>query len=236
MIQTPSIAELAVALAKAQASMQPALTDSENPHFHSRYASLAAVWEACREPLTTHGLSVLQPVQADGAKVTVTTLLVHSSGEWISEALTVTAQTATPQGIGSAITYGRRYGLAAMVGIAPDDDDGNEASTTVERQDEAPRSTVAPFTPAAKLSTPPAGELRVVKAKVAKEGENAKGPWTLYAVKFSDGREATTFSKSLFKAAEEACHSGVGVTVAIDGKNLTTIEPVYQVNPDEVPF
>jgi hypothetical protein len=67
-------------------------------------------------------------VSADGARVTVTTILAHSSGEFISEALTMTAAQNTPQGVGSTITYGRRYGLASMVGIAPEDDDGNAAS------------------------------------------------------------------------------------------------------------
>jgi hypothetical protein len=119
---------LAAALAKAQGEMAGAQKDSVNPHFRARYASLAAVWDACREPLSKNALSVLQPVRADGARVTVTTILAHDSGEWISEELTVTAQSPTPQGVGSAITYGRRYGLSAMVGIAPDDDDGEDAS------------------------------------------------------------------------------------------------------------
>jgi hypothetical protein len=126
--KSASIAALAAALAKAQGEMEAAAKANVNPHFKSRYADLASVWEACRGPLSKHGLAVLQPVSADGPKVTVTTILAHSSGEWISEALTMTAQQNTPQGVGSAITYGRRYGLSSMVGIAPDDDDGNAAS------------------------------------------------------------------------------------------------------------
>lgn len=125
---SPSIGALASALAKAQGEMEAAAKANINPHFKSRYADLASVWEACRAPLSKHGLAVLQPVRADGPQVTVTTLLAHSSGEWISESLTMTATQNTPQGVGSAITYGRRYGLSAMVGIAPDDDDGNAAS------------------------------------------------------------------------------------------------------------
>lgn len=121
-----SIGKLADALAKAQGEMEGALKDSTNPHFKSKYADLAAVRDACR-PLSKHGLAVLQPTKADGARVTVTTMLVHSSGEWIAEDLTLTAGQATPQAVGSAITYGRRYGLAAMVGIAPEDDDGEAA-------------------------------------------------------------------------------------------------------------
>jgi hypothetical protein len=108
--------------------MEAASKANINPHFKSKYADLASVWDACRVPLSKHGLAVLQPVRADGPSVTVTTILAHSSGEWISESLTMTAQQNTPQAVGSAITYGRRYGLSSMVGIAPDDDDGNAAS------------------------------------------------------------------------------------------------------------
>lgn len=126
--RSESIAALAEALAKAQGEMSAASKDNINPHYKSRYADLASMWEACRGPLSKHGLAVLQPVKADEARVTVTTILAHSSGEWLSEALTVAATQNTAQAVGSAITYGRRYGLAAMVGIAPDDDDGNAAT------------------------------------------------------------------------------------------------------------
>lgn len=133
-----SIAALAAALAKAQGEMEGAAKANVNPHFKSKYADLASVWDACRAPLSKNGLSILQPVKANGASVTVTTILAHSSGEWIEESLTMTAAQNTPQGVGSAITYGRRYGLAAMVGIAPEDDDGNAASGTGQARVEAP--------------------------------------------------------------------------------------------------
>jgi hypothetical protein len=136
--RSASIAALAAALAKAQGEMEGAAKGNLNPHFKSKYADLASVWDACREPLSKHGLAVLQPVSADGPRVTVTTMLVHSSGEWIGEALTMTAQQNTPQGVGSAITYGRRYGLSSMVGIAPEDDDGNAASARAPRVVEEP--------------------------------------------------------------------------------------------------
>lgn len=126
--QSESIAHLAEALAAAQAQMGGAIKGSVNPHFRSRYADLASIWEAIRGPLSAHGLSVLQPVTADGPRVTVTTILLHASGEYLGQALTLTATQDTPQALGSATTYGRRYGLA-MVGIAPEDDDGEAAST-----------------------------------------------------------------------------------------------------------
>jgi hypothetical protein len=131
-----SIAQLAKALASAQGEMEHASKDSTNPHFKSKYADLASIREACK-PLSKVGIAILQPVRATGTAVTVTTMLVHSSGEWIAEDLTMTAGQNTPQAIGSAITYGRRYGLAAMVGIAPEDDDGQAASKPAERETKA---------------------------------------------------------------------------------------------------
>lgn len=128
--RSEEIGKLAEALAKAQAGIRFAVKDATNPHFKSKYADLAAVWEACREPLSTNGLSVAQFPSAEGAKVTLTTVLMHSSGQWISQDLTMTAAQNTPQGIGSAITYARRYALSAVVGIAQDDDDGNAATRT----------------------------------------------------------------------------------------------------------
>jgi hypothetical protein len=122
------IEALAESLCKAQAQIEGAMKDTLNPHFNRKYADLASVWEACRKPLTDNGLSVLQPVRSTGKKVSVTTLLMHKSGQWIDCSLELEAVQNTPQAVGSAITYGRRYGLASMVGIAPEDDDGNAAS------------------------------------------------------------------------------------------------------------
>jgi len=119
--------ELATAIAKAQSEIKGAAKDSANPFFKSKYADLSSVWDACRAPLTKNGLSVIQLASAEGNKVTVETVLLHTSGQLISEALSVTAKEDSPQAVGSAITYARRYGLAAIVGVAPEDDDGEAA-------------------------------------------------------------------------------------------------------------
>lgn len=124
-----NIGKLAEALAKAQGQIKGAAKDSANPFFKSKYADLASVWEACRKPLSDNDLSVVQPTAIiDGATV-VRTLLMHSSGEYIEGILPIQVpDTATAQQVGSAITYARRYALASMVGVAPEDDDGNSAS------------------------------------------------------------------------------------------------------------
>ena len=126
--------ELAGALSKAQAMLRGAVKDSTNPHFKSRYADLASCWDACREALAANGLSVVQLPEGSGNVVEMTTRLMHSSGQWIECSGCFTATKADPQGLGSCITYARRYQLCAIVGISPEDDDGNAASEPVKQQ------------------------------------------------------------------------------------------------------
>jgi hypothetical protein len=85
------------------------------------------VWDACRAPLANAGLSVVQLVSSDATHAIIETILAHSSGEWVSSTLAVPLTKADAQGLGSAITYGRRYALAAIVGVCPADDDGEAA-------------------------------------------------------------------------------------------------------------
>lgn len=125
--KSSSIKELATALSKAQASISAAKKDTENGHFKSKYADLASVWEACRAALTSNGLAVVQTTKPTQEGVTVVTTLLHSSGEWMRGELFIRPVKSDPQGIGSALTYARRYALAAMVGVAPEDDDGEGA-------------------------------------------------------------------------------------------------------------
>lgn len=123
MTMSEQINEIATALAKAQGEMGGAVKDSANPFFKSKYADLASVWDACREPLSKHGLAVLQSPQTDGARVLVETLLTHTSGQWIRDTLAATAKDDSPQAVGSVITYLRRYALQSFAGVAPEDDD-----------------------------------------------------------------------------------------------------------------
>jgi hypothetical protein len=126
--RSESIVELAKALCKTQATVEAVKKDASNPFFKSKYADLASVWASIREALTSNGLSVLQEPASKENRVQITTTLIHSSGEYVRSCLEVVATKADPQGIGSAITYARRYALGAIIGIAPEDDDGNAAS------------------------------------------------------------------------------------------------------------
>lgn len=132
MQKSETIGELAKALALAQAEIEGAKKDSENPFFRSKYADLASVRDACQSALSKQGIAVVQvpatAVMENATVVSVETLMMHSSGEWISGDLGAVPVKDDPQGIGSCITYLRRYALAAFAGVAPEDDDGNAAS------------------------------------------------------------------------------------------------------------
>ncbi len=147
MEHSESLSELAGALAKAQAVMKPALKDSENPFFRSKYADLAAVAEACREALATNQLSVVQGTQkGESADVIhLDTMLLHSSGQWVRSTLTMVPTKKDPQGVGSCITYARRYALSAICGIATEeDDDGNAASGKQSKERQKPSASAPP--------------------------------------------------------------------------------------------
>ncbi len=144
MKQSTELDQIAKALSIAQGQMSNAIKDSDNPFFKSKYADLTSVWDACREPLSKNGLSVTQilDLRETGGLVLHSTLL-HSSGQWITSTMPVTPTKNDPQGMGSAITYCRRFALAALVGVSPEDDDGNHASTpskNIQTQKIAPRS------------------------------------------------------------------------------------------------
>jgi hypothetical protein len=127
MNQSESIAELAHALAKAQANITGALKDSSNPFFKSRYADLASCWDACRKQLSENGLAVIQTIEVGESRPVLVTTLAHSSGEWIKSYCPILTKDDSPQGQGSGITYARRYALAAIVGLAQIDDDAEAA-------------------------------------------------------------------------------------------------------------
>lgn len=127
--QSPELDQLATALAIAQGSIQGAVKDRTNPAFKSSYADLASVWDACRAALSANGLSVSQhPGRLEDGSATVTTILLHKSGQHISSVCAALPRDQSPAAVGSVVTYLRRYALAAAVGVAPEDDDGQAAS------------------------------------------------------------------------------------------------------------
>lgn len=131
--------ELLAALAKAQGQISNAKKDKKNPFFKSSYADLSSVWEACREPLSANGLSVIQTVEGNKEQMFLTTWLGHASGQFIKSRLPMLLTKFDAQSQGSAITYARRYALSAMVGICADeDDDGEKAMVRQKPEVEKP--------------------------------------------------------------------------------------------------
>lgn len=128
MNKSDSISKLSAALTKAQANIGGATKDARNPFFKSAYADLGEVMKACKEPLLEQGLSVLQLVGHDEAGNYLETIILHESGEWMSDKMTlVFAKDRDPQSMGSAITYARRYALQSALFIPAVDDDAEGA-------------------------------------------------------------------------------------------------------------
>ncbi len=143
MNKSDTIVELAKAMSLAQGEMGGAHKGANNPFFKSKYADLGAVIEAVKEPFAKHGLSYVQFPIEDNGRVGVETILMHSSGEWMSNKFTVQLSKQDAQGAGSAITYCRRYGLQAVAGIPSEDDDGNAASPAAKKPDQKAISELA---------------------------------------------------------------------------------------------
>lgn len=136
---------IAAALAAAQSEMGKALKESNNPHFRSKYADLGNVMDACMPALSKNGIALIQPTGEDEGGRYVETVLLHTSGESLRCRVPLIVQKNDMQGYGSAVTYARRYGLMAMAGIAPEDDDGNAAAKAAPpKQSPAPRQQPAP--------------------------------------------------------------------------------------------
>ena len=134
-----NINELAQALAAAQKELNPAQKNAQNPMLRNKYADLQSCIAACREVLPQHGLSYSQIISpADGDRICVDTLLMHESGQWLKSRCVLPSVgnkgVNAAQAAGSAITYARRYGLSAIIGLATDDDDGCAAGPTREQK------------------------------------------------------------------------------------------------------
>jgi hypothetical protein len=184
MKSSESIGLIAPAIVKAAADLGPVVKDATNPAFRNKYATLDAIMEQVRPVLAAHGLAVMQGVlhpETDGGRVVgiaVETRLLHLSGEWMASVVVVPVAKLTALGAGSAISYGRRYGLSAMLGLTAEDDDGNGASTSKRAEPaaaKAPREPEAgkrlhdrvPATPAAAMSLAKAATVELKGTKLA---------------------------------------------------------------------
>ena len=162
--------EIASALVKAQKAFGPALKTSTNPAFRSKYAKLENCIEAVIDALNDNGIMLMQQTRACEDGVIVETTFIHESGEMLSGGiLHVPAAKHDPQGYGSALTYARRYSLQAACGIAPEDDDGNQATASVQQRQAAK--------PVAQQAPQPAPQPKAAPAPAKIEGR--AGEWQL---------------------------------------------------------
>ena len=141
MKQSESIVELAKALAKAQGEMGGAVKGSDNPFFKTKYADLASVIEAIKPAFTANSLSYVQFPISNERGAGVSTRIMHSSGEWLEAEFIIPCKQ-DAHGIGSAITYARRYGLQSATGVPAEDDDGNHATSENTSQSYSPQQAV----------------------------------------------------------------------------------------------
>ncbi len=139
--RSESIAKLAKALATCQKSIPTVKKSGKNPHFNSKYATLDDIIEAIRQPMADAELSYMQLPVGQGS---ITTIVMHSSGEWIKSTISIQARDQSPQALGSVITYMRRYALSSMLGIAAEEDDDGNAASAKTAAAAAPARTTKP--------------------------------------------------------------------------------------------
>lgn len=138
MISSPTIEKIASALVNAWAAIEPATKDAVNPHFKNEYATLGAILEAIRAAFVPQKLCLIQSCeQSDDAGVSVTSTALHESGEWVSCLVRIPLEKPSAQGVGSAISYGRRYGAGALAGLWSESDDDGTTATQYQRPTKA---------------------------------------------------------------------------------------------------
>jgi hypothetical protein len=194
MNKSESIKELATALALFQSEVEDPTKSGDNPHFKSKFVELNGLLEAVRPVLSKHGLSIIQSPGGNGQDITITTLLMHKSGEWIEfEPFTLKAAKIDPQGAGSAVTYGRRYSLSSVLGVAwDDDDDGNKGSGKKDKKEDDKQ-----LPPQQQSAQPP---ISSPDARPPSDEELANEPQRkmLYAKSKSKGLDADAMLKTIF--------------------------------------
>ncbi|MCC2347105.1 ERF family protein [Bacillus anthracis] len=172
MNKSDTITELAKALVRFNSEVNKIAKDADNPFFKNNYATLDTIIDEIRPILSKHGLSIMQIPSGDGQNVTLKTLLLHESGEWLeSDELTMKPVKNDPQAVGSCITYARRYSLAAFLSLnTGEDDDGNGATYRKgNKQNQKSNSGQAPNRLQGNSSNGKASEkqLKMIHAKIA---------------------------------------------------------------------
>lgn len=193
-MHSPEIGSLLEALAKAQGIMEGAKEDSNNPFFKSTYADLTSVWEACRNALSSNGLSVVQTIQMINGNNCLVSILGHISGQWIKSFLPIRPAKDDIQSLGSAITYCRRYALAALVGVCPVDDDGESAMDRTKKAEKVEKDV-----PYMEIKWPEGVNVARVDEFIKKIAETSKTKMTINQVRKRASENMNDFYNSFVK-------------------------------------
>lgn len=201
--------EFLKALNKAQGLMEPVKKDSENPHFKSRYASLAAVNEAIMGPLSEAGFVIMQGGADIGGKPYLRTTLAHVGGHWESFDYPIILGDSNPQHLASAVTYARRYAICALLNLSTEDDDGNAAAKTPVKTAERTYEPVKESSEAVASFIP----------QVVSQKDTAKGKPYL-SIKDNEGNWYNCFDEAVFPIihAAKASQNRIKAALKIEGK------------------
>lgn len=218
---TAALVAVQKALGPLERNREVAVQTKAGGRYTFRYTTLDHLIEHLRQPCLANGLWFTQ----SGENGLLTTRLMHISGEWQETTIPATwRDTLSEQELGTALTYRKRYGLAAAFGLASEeDDDGNHASGNVAKEQLKPQQVKAKPTPAprreAPLAAAPTGDTTTVEVVRVKTGEKRDGSsYTRYSVKFATGAWASTFSDTLGTAAQDAEASGAFVIPEFEQK------------------
>jgi len=203
------------ALVKAVGELSNVAKTAANPYFKSKYAPLDAIIDATRPVLKKHGLAVIQqPLFMEGTAGVETTIL-HEGGYSTTSKLLLPLKDQSPQGVGSAITYARRYALAAVLGIASEDDDDGNVSTGLVKKEEA-KPVKSPVREVSKEEPKATATWKNVEITNIREIQGKKS--VFFCVEFDGKAEALTFDKKLLATATDLALVKVDAGVA-PGKN-----------------
>lgn len=205
MEKSESIAKLATSLIAFQKKVKPIKFDNTNPYFKSKYATLTALVESTKKDLAECGLAVSQLLDGTGG---VTTILMDASGEFISSSLQLKPTKEDPQGVGSAITYSRRYAYAAILGLVSDeDDDGNAASNPTKKRMESKVTSPVESEPSTEIIT-----VSFVPSRVEQVQAKKSGNW-YHNIYDESGTKYMCFEAGMSATAVEASKEEKSITL-----------------------
>ena len=192
MNKSENIQELIIALAKAQGMLKPAIFNRQNPHFKNRYADFTSCMDACRTPLSENGLAIVQYCETIDGQLRLITMLAHISGQWMRSEFPLISSKMDSQGIGSAMTYAKRYSLCGMIGIVADEDADDDGEASVGRGKQAQKPQASPATQKTFISPQQVAVIKGLDEKLDQESHNKLYAWMYKSFNVSSLEELTS--------------------------------------------